>query len=68
MAEKTLPISKTQHDAVAAIMEQIKTLNDRLSIVASTIIAGTDEDIPKAGVEGVRVTAGVYQLVLSVPE
>lgn len=68
MAEKLVTISKKQHDAINELTGQIKALNDRLSVVASVLIAGSDEEIPRAGVEGARCVDGVYSLVLTIPD
>lgn len=68
MPEKLIPISRKQHDAINELSGSIKTLNDRLSIMASTIVAGLDEDVPNANVQGARCTDGVYSLVLVTPD
>lgn len=68
MAEKLIPISKKQHDGVNDAVNAIRTLNDRLSLMASTIIAGVDEEIPTANVTGARCDNGVYSLVLLIPD
>lgn len=66
--EKLIPISKKQHDAVNECTNSIRTLNDRLSLMASTIIAGTEEEIATANVVGARCVDGVYSLVLVTPD
>jgi hypothetical protein len=68
MPERLIPISKKQHDLVNELTASIKAANDRLSLIASTLIAGSDEDIDRAGVEGARCDNGVYSLVLTLPD
>jgi hypothetical protein len=67
--EKLIPISKKQHDAINDASSAIRTMNDRLSLMASMIIAGCDDEIPTANVQGARVQKdGVYVLVLEIPD
>lgn len=68
MPERLIPISRKQHDAITELSGSIRALNERLSIMASTIVAGVDDEIPAANVQGVRCENGVYSLVLSTPD
>lgn len=78
MAEKLIPISRRQAESVNSLKETITSAQERLSLIASVLLQGLDEEIEKAGVIGTRfVPAQVsdnacsgecHFLVLEVPE
>lgn len=69
MTEKRFPITRKQHDAINEIQSTVRSLNERLSIVAQTIIAGTDDVLTgQIGITGASCVDGVYTLVLTVPD
>lgn len=67
MPERLIPISRKQHDTVNALVTARNDADKKLSIVASTIILGVDEDIPPSPVIGARCADGVYSLVIDCP-
>lgn len=68
MAEKLIPISRKQHDAISELSRVIKANQDQLSTVANVILLGQEEEIPRAGIVGARHEDGVYSLVIDVPD
>lgn len=65
MIERTLPISKKQHDGIAARVEAIRTAPIELKGMVQGIIDGADDDLGSTvHFNGVRAENGVYTLVL----
>jgi hypothetical protein len=73
MPELALPIAKKQHDSINGLLAQLAAIQKHLNVVCNTIIQGHDLEKrfgdTEVGLQGVRCAkAGVYELVLTVPD
>jgi hypothetical protein len=68
MAEKLIPISRKQHDAINSLADAIKANQQQLTTVANVLLLGQDEDLGQVGIVGARSQDGVYSLVIEVPD
>lgn len=67
MAEKLIPISKKQHDAINGLTDTIAAHQRQLQTVANTLLLGQDEEVTGA-IVGAQVRDGVHVLVINVPD
>ena len=76
--EKLIPISRMQHQTIATLNGEIAKLQERLSVVASVMIQGANEEIANAQIVGPRhvpakddgqaASGEAFYLVLELPD
>lgn len=66
--ERRIPITRKQHQMFANTYAQLNEAQKQITIAASAIMAGEEEDIAQAQVVGVDDSNGVFALVLQLPD
>jgi hypothetical protein len=66
--ERRIPITRKQHQMFASCYAAIHASQKEITVAASAIMAGEEDDIEKANIVGVDDRHGVFTLVLDVPD